>query len=141
MCTFSVLSQGITFKGCQKNSSISERHMNLVLWYPTGDSFNLKGFGDADYAGHMVDRKRTSGMEHLLGPCLISWATRKRNSVALSTDEAEYVAATSCCAQLLWIKKKLQDFGIKTGCIPILCYNNSSMNMAKNRVQHKVPNT
>ena len=59
--------------------------INLVLWYPTGDSFDLKGFADADYAGHMVDRKSTSGMAHFLGPCLISWATRKQNSVALST--------------------------------------------------------
>ncbi|XP_070013939.1 secreted RxLR effector protein 161-like [Nicotiana sylvestris] len=48
--------------------------------------------------------KSTSGMSHFLGSCLISWGTRKQNSVALSTAEAEYVAAASCCAQLIWIK-------------------------------------
>ena len=79
--------------------------MNLVLWYPSGDSFDLIGFADADYAGYLVDRKSTSGMANILGPCLVSWATRKQNSVALSTAEAEYVAAASCCAQLLWIKQ------------------------------------
>ena len=76
-------------------------------------------------------------MAHFLGPCLISWATRKQNSVALSTAEAEYVATTSCCAQLLWLKKQLKDFGKETGCIPILYDNTSDMNMAKNPVQHK----
>ena len=76
-------------------------------------------------------------MAQFLGPCLISWATRKQNSVALSTAEAEYVAAASCCAQILWIKQQLKDFGIETGYIPILCDNTSAMNMAKNSVQHK----
>ncbi|XP_070030759.1 uncharacterized mitochondrial protein AtMg00810-like [Nicotiana sylvestris] len=60
-----------------------------------GDSFNLIGYADADYAGYLVDRKSTSGMAHFLGSCLISWGTRKQNSVALSTTEVEYVAATS----------------------------------------------
>ena len=53
------------------------------------------------------------------------------------TAEAEYVAAASCCAQLLWIKQQLKDFVIKTGCIPIMCDNTSAINMAKNPVQHK----
>ncbi|XP_070022946.1 secreted RxLR effector protein 161-like [Nicotiana sylvestris] len=71
---------------------------DLVLYYPSGDSFNLIKYADADYAGYLVDKKRTYGMAHFLGSCLISWGTRKQNSVALSTAEAEYVAAVSCCA-------------------------------------------
>ncbi|XP_070018052.1 secreted RxLR effector protein 161-like [Nicotiana sylvestris] len=67
-------------------------------------NFNLVGYDDVDYAGFLVDRKSTSGMAHFLGSCLVSWATKKHNSVALSTAEAEYVVAASCCAQLLWIK-------------------------------------
>ena len=76
-------------------------------------------------------------MANFLGPCLVSWTTRKQNSVALSTTEAEYIAVASCCAQLLWIKQQLKDFVIKTGCIPIMCDNTSAINMAKNPVQHK----
>ncbi|XP_070049919.1 secreted RxLR effector protein 161-like [Nicotiana tabacum] len=57
----------------------------LVLHYPSGDNFDLVGYVDADYAGYLVDRKSTSG-------CY------------LSTVEAKYVVATSCCTQLLWIK-------------------------------------
>nr|XP_016463808.1 PREDICTED: uncharacterized mitochondrial protein AtMg00810-like [Nicotiana tabacum] len=55
-----------------------------------------------DYVQHF--RKNTSGTAHFLGSCLVSWGTRKQNSVALSTTEVEYVAATSCCAELLWIR-------------------------------------
>ncbi|XP_016443547.1 secreted RxLR effector protein 161-like [Nicotiana tabacum] len=86
---------------------------DLCLWYHKDSNFNLVGCADADYAGFLVDRKRTSGMTHFLGSCLVSWATKKQNSVALSTAEAEYVATSSCCAQLLWIKRQLMDFGIE----------------------------
>ncbi|XP_033515274.1 secreted RxLR effector protein 161-like [Nicotiana tomentosiformis] len=75
---------------------------DLVLNYPSGDNFDLIGYDDA---GYLVDRKSTFGMAYFLGSCLISWGTKKQNSVALSTAEAEYVATISCCAQLLWIKQ------------------------------------
>ncbi|XP_070045154.1 uncharacterized mitochondrial protein AtMg00810-like [Nicotiana tomentosiformis] len=67
--------------------------------------------------GYLVDRKSTSGMAHFLGSCLISLGTRKQNSVALSTTEAEYVAVSSCCAQLLWIKQQLEDFLMYSDCV------------------------
>ncbi|XP_070003844.1 secreted RxLR effector protein 161-like [Nicotiana sylvestris] len=51
---------------------------DLVLYYPSGDSFYLIGYADADYAGYLVVRKSTSGMAHFLGSCLISWGTRSR---------------------------------------------------------------
>ena len=66
-----------------------------------------------------------------------SWATKKQHSVAMSTAEAEYVAAASCCAQLLWIKQQLKDFCVDTGCIPIYCDNTSAINISKNLCQHK----
>ncbi|XP_070001843.1 secreted RxLR effector protein 161-like [Nicotiana sylvestris] len=74
---------------------------NLCLWYPKGSNFNLVGYVDADYACFLVDGKSTSGMAHFLGSCLVSWATKKQNSMALSAGKTEYVVATSCCAQLL----------------------------------------
>ncbi|XP_070019535.1 secreted RxLR effector protein 161-like [Nicotiana sylvestris] len=77
---------------------------DLCLWYPKGSNSNIVGYANAEYAGFLVDRKSTSCMAYFLGSCLVSWATKKQNSVALSTAEAEYVVATSCCAQLLWIK-------------------------------------
>ncbi|XP_070006465.1 uncharacterized mitochondrial protein AtMg00810-like [Nicotiana sylvestris] len=59
------------------------------------NNFNLVGYVDADYAGFLMDKKSTLGMIDFLGSFLMSWATKKQNSVALSTAEAEYVVATS----------------------------------------------
>ncbi|XP_070025568.1 secreted RxLR effector protein 161-like [Nicotiana sylvestris] len=68
---------------------------DLVLYYPSGESFDLIRYADADYVGYLVDRKSTFGMAHFLGSCLISWGTRKQNSMALSTAEVEYVVVAS----------------------------------------------
>ncbi|XP_070025509.1 secreted RxLR effector protein 161-like [Nicotiana sylvestris] len=68
---------------------------DLCLWYPKGSNFNLVGYVDADYAVFLVDRKNTSFMAHFLGSCLMSWATKKQNLVALSTAKVEYVDIAS----------------------------------------------
>lgn len=66
---------------------------NICLWYSRGNNFDLVGYPDADYEGFHVDRKNTSGTDHFLGSCFVSWGTKKQNSVNLSTTEAEYVVA------------------------------------------------
>ncbi|CAM8899973.1 unnamed protein product [Rhodiola kirilowii] len=71
---------------------------DLCLFYPRGGELRLEAYTDADYAGCKTDRKSTSGMAQYLGPCLISWASKKQSSIALSTAEAEYIAAAACCA-------------------------------------------
>jgi hypothetical protein len=71
---------------------------NLGLWYPKGSHFELLGYSDVDYVGCKVDRKITSRTYQFLGRSLVSWSSKKQNFVALSTAEAEYVAAGSCCA-------------------------------------------
>lgn len=86
---------------------------------------------------NLVDRKSTTGMAHFLWSCLITWSTKKQNSLALSTAEAEYVTTSSFCAQLLWIKQQLMDFGIDVGCFSIFFDNTSAINIAKNPVQRK----
>jgi hypothetical protein len=62
------------------------------LWYPKGSTFNLIGYSDADWAGCKIDRNSTSGIYQFVGRSLVSWASKKQNSVALSTTEAEYIA-------------------------------------------------
>ena len=62
--------------------------------------------------------------------------SKKQNSISLSTAEAEYIAAGSCCAQLIWMKQMLMDYGIQQEKFPILCDNKSAINIAKNHVQH-----
>ncbi|WMV38147.1 hypothetical protein MTR67_031532 [Solanum verrucosum] len=92
---------------------------DLGLRYSKGSNFNIVDYAYVDNVGYLVDRKSTTGMAHFLGTCLISWSTKKQNSVTLSTAEAEYVAVGSCCAQLLSIKKQLVDFGMNVGRVPI----------------------
>jgi hypothetical protein len=75
----------------------------LRLWYPKGFCFELLGYSNADYTGCKIDRKSTFGTCQFLGQSLISWPSKKQNSVTLSTAEAGYVTAGSSCAQLLWM--------------------------------------
>ena len=62
--------------------------------------------------------------------------SKKQNSIALSTAEAEYITAGNCYAQILWIKQQLSDFGVSMSNIPIFCNNTSAINITKNPVQH-----
>jgi hypothetical protein len=108
---------------------------NLGIWYHKGAQFILIGY--SDYAGCKIDRKSTLGTCQLIERSLVSWSSKKQNSVALSTAETKYVSTDSCCAQLLWMKQTLLDYGVKFDWIPLLCDNESSMKIAINPVQHK----
>ncbi|GJR69565.1 hypothetical protein Tco_0015630 [Tanacetum coccineum] len=85
---------------------------NLGLWYPKGSGFDLKAYSDSDYAGCNLDRKSTSGGCQILGGKLVCWSAKTQSSVAMSSAEAEYVAAAGCCAQVLWIKSQLADYDV-----------------------------
>jgi hypothetical protein len=108
---------------------------NIGLWYPKGAQFELIGYSDSDYAGCKVDRKSTSGCCQFLERSLVSWSSKKQNSVALSTAEAEYIFVGNCCAQLLWMKRTLLDYGISFKNVPLLCDNESVIKLATNPVQ------
>ncbi|WVZ93752.1 hypothetical protein U9M48_039709, partial [Paspalum notatum var. saurae] len=108
----------------------------LGLWYSSGYSLSLRGFSYADHAGCRIDRKSTFGTCQLLGTSLVSWSSHKQASVSLSTTEAEYIAAASCCSQLLWMKATLSDFGLKYGRIPLLVDSTSAISVAKNPILH-----
>ena len=110
---------------------------NYGLWYPRDTDLTLHAYTDADWAGSMDDRKSTSGGAFFMGSRLVSWFSKKQSSISLSTAKEEYVAAASCCTQLLWMMQILQDF--KTNCtqtISILCDNTSAISVSKNPVMH-----
>ncbi|GKD42804.1 retrovirus-related pol polyprotein from transposon TNT 1-94 [Tanacetum coccineum] len=73
----------------------------LGLWYPKDSPFDLVAYTDSDYARVSLDRKSTIGGCQFLGNRLISWQCKKQTVVANSITEAEYVAASSCCRQVL----------------------------------------
>jgi hypothetical protein len=106
------------------------------LWYPKGSTFDLIGYSDADWVGCKIDRKSTSGTCQFLGRSPVSWASKKQNSVALSTAEAEYIVAGHCCAQLLWMRQTLRVYGYKLSKVTLLCDIESVIRMADNLVEH-----
>ncbi|KAJ9557676.1 hypothetical protein OSB04_012290 [Centaurea solstitialis] len=108
----------------------------LGLWYPKDSSFELISFTDSDYGGCKLDRKSTSGSCQFLGDKLVSWTSKKQNCVSTSTTEAEYVAAASCCSQVLWMKTQLLDYGYKLKRVPIYCDSESAIAITSNPVQH-----
>jgi hypothetical protein len=102
---------------------------------PKGSTFDLIRYSDADYAGCKIDRKSTSGTCQFLGRSSVSWASKKQNSVPISTAEAEYIAAGHCYAQLLWMRQTLRDYGYKLSKVPLICDNESAIRMADDPVE------
>ncbi|KAJ9566525.1 LOW QUALITY PROTEIN: hypothetical protein OSB04_002491 [Centaurea solstitialis] len=109
---------------------------NLGLWYSKDSGFDLIAYSDSDFAGCKLDRKSTTGGCQLLGGKLVSWTSKKQNSVSTSTAEAEYVAAGRCCVQVPWMRNQLQDYDIKLSKILIYCDNTSAIAIANNPVLH-----
>ena len=111
--------------------------MDYGLWYPKSNNFTLKAFTDADWAGSVDDRKSTSGATFFLGNCLVSWLSKKQSSILLSTIQDEYIAAASCCTQVIWMKQTLEYILIKyEDLIVISCDNTSATNISRNHVMH-----
>ena len=137
MCKISILTKRKSFEGYKENIEVLKAYIKCwFVVYPKGAKFELVGYSDSDYAGCKVERKSTSGTCQLLGRSLVSWSSKKQNSVALSTAEAEYISAGSCCAQILWMKATLNDFRIKFKIVPLLCDNESAIKLTNNPVQH-----
>ncbi|GJU26585.1 ribonuclease H-like domain, reverse transcriptase, RNA-dependent DNA polymerase [Tanacetum coccineum] len=108
----------------------------LGLWYPKDSPFHLEAFSDSDYAGDNHDRRSTSGGCQYLGRRLVSWQCKKQTIVAISSTEAEYVAAASCCAQVLWMQNQLLDYGFNFMNTEIHIDNESTICIVKNPVLH-----
>nr|GFA21518.1 hypothetical protein [Tanacetum cinerariifolium] len=116
--------------------STHPRTVNMGLWYTKDSGFKLTGFSDADYAGCKDTFKSTSGGAQFLGEKLVSWSSKKQDCMALSTAKAEYVSLSACCAQVLWTRTQLTDYGFHFNKIPIYCDSKSAIVTSCNPVQH-----
>nr|GEZ19363.1 retrovirus-related Pol polyprotein from transposon TNT 1-94 [Tanacetum cinerariifolium] len=110
--------------------------VNTGLWYTKDFGFELTRFSDADYAGCKDSFKSTSGGAQFLGEKLVSWSSKKQDCTVLSTAEAEYVSLSACCAQILWMRTQLTDYGFNFTKIPIYCDSKSAIAISCNPVQH-----
>ncbi|GJY94588.1 putative ribonuclease H-like domain-containing protein [Tanacetum coccineum] len=108
----------------------------LGLWYPKDSPFDLEAYNNSDYAGASLDRKSTIGGCQFLRSRLISWQCKKQTIVATSTIEVEYVAAASCCGQVLWIQNQMLDYGYNFMNTKIFIDNESTICIVKNPVFH-----
>lgn len=77
--------------------------------YKQEEDNNLVGYTDSDWAGSVDDRKSTSGYVFFLGSKVITWSSKKQNTVALSSAEAEYMSATSAACEAVWLRRILDD--------------------------------
>lgn len=106
------------------------------MYYPIGDA-KLIGYTDSDWGGSVDDMKSTSGYAFSFGSGIFSWVSKKQDTTALSSAEAEYVSASLGTCQALWLRKILEDLGEKQDCGTVMyCDNKSAILMAKNPVHH-----
>nr|GFA28972.1 copia protein [Tanacetum cinerariifolium] len=108
----------------------------VIFGEPLTRVFGIRRFSDADYAGCKDTFKSTSGGAQFLGEKLVSWSSKKQDCTALSTAEAEYVSLSTCCAQVLWMRTQLTDYGFHLNKIPIYCDSKSAIAISCNPVQH-----
>lgn len=101
------------------------------------DEKDLLGYTDSDYAGDLNDRKSTSGYVFMLNSGAISWCSKKQPIVTLSSTEAEYVAASLCSCQAIWLRRLMETVQQQQrGPTTIFCDNVSAIKISKNPVLH-----
>ncbi|GJS78251.1 retrovirus-related pol polyprotein from transposon TNT 1-94 [Tanacetum coccineum] len=110
--------------------------INMGLWYSKDSGFELIAYADADHAGCNDDCKSTSGGIQFLGDKLVSWSSKKQDCTAMSSAEAEYVSLSACCAQVIWMRTQLLDYGFRFNKIPIYCDSKSAIAISCNPIQH-----
>ncbi|GKD48356.1 putative ribonuclease H-like domain-containing protein [Tanacetum coccineum] len=109
---------------------------NMGLWYSKDTSIALTAYADVDHVGCQDIRRSTYGSAQFLGDRLVSWSSKKQKSTAITSTEAEYIALTGCCAQILWMRSQLTDYGFAFAKIPLYCDNKSAIARCCNNVQH-----
>ncbi|KAG5868384.1 hypothetical protein JTB14_018174 [Gonioctena quinquepunctata] len=140
--TVNVLSQYCVDPSTIHNSSVhhlfrylkGSRHYKLI-YKPVG-SPSLKLYSDASFANSLDDRRSYTGFVAFYGGSVVCWCTKKQQSVAVSTTEAEYMALSSTCRQAMWMSQLLEDLGQNIKPL-LLCDNQSTIHLSVNPVMHQ----
>nr|GEU94649.1 uncharacterized mitochondrial protein AtMg00810-like [Tanacetum cinerariifolium] len=115
--------------------------INMGLWYTKDSGFELTGFSDADHARCQDFFKCTFGETQFIGEKLVNWSSKKQDCITLSTTEAEYVSLSACCAQVLWMRTQLTDYGFHFNKVPIYYDSKLAIAISCNSSNTKEPNT
>ena len=111
--------------------------MELGIWFRKSADMKLIGYTDSDWAGSHDDMKSTSAYVFSIGSGAFSWNSKKQETVAQSSAEAEYISAAAAVNQAIWLRKVLEDLNQKQKeATDIFCDNKSAVAMVKNPVFH-----
>nr|GEU36079.1 hypothetical protein [Tanacetum cinerariifolium] len=110
--------------------------INWGLWYSKDTAMALTAYADANHAGCQDTRRSTSESAQFLCDKLVSWSSKKQKSTVISIIEVKYIAMSGCCAQILWMRSQLTDYGFDVNKIPLYCDNCSAIALCCNNVQH-----
>ncbi|GJY42936.1 retrovirus-related pol polyprotein from transposon TNT 1-94 [Tanacetum coccineum] len=110
--------------------------INIDLWYSKDIGIALTTYADADHAGCQDTRRSIYGSAQFLSYRLVSWSLKKQKSTTISTTEAGYISLSECCAQILWMRSQLIDYGFAFNKIPLYNDNKSVIALCCNNVQH-----
>ncbi|GKC05757.1 uncharacterized mitochondrial protein-like protein [Tanacetum coccineum] len=109
--------------------------INMGLWYPKDTGFELTPFSDSDHVVCLDSRKSTSGgIQFLDGDKLVSLSSKKQDCTSMSFVEAENVSLSACCAQVLWLRTQLTDYGFHFDKIPVYCDSKAAITISCNPV-------
>jgi hypothetical protein len=105
-----------------------------ITYEPSYTSDDLKGYADADFAGDIDTRRSTTGYVFTLSGGAISWSSRLQPTVAVSTAEAEYMAAAFAVKEALWLRKLMADLGLGMKPVKIYGDNQSALKLIKHPI-------
>nr|GEX91851.1 copia protein [Tanacetum cinerariifolium] len=109
--------------------------INIGLWYSKDSSFELTAFLDVDHAECLDTRKSTSRGIQFLSDKLVSWMSKKHDCIVMSLAKAEYVALSTSCTQVMWMRTQLKDYGFDYNKIPLYYDYQSAIAISCNPVQ------
>ncbi|KAL4271204.1 hypothetical protein GQ457_13G028940 [Hibiscus cannabinus] len=109
--------------------------LNVALCYG-GSDFLISGYVDSDYAGDLDKSKSTTGYVFTITGGAVSWVSKLQSVVAMSTTEAEYVAATQASKEAMWLKMLLEELGHKQEYVSLFCDSQSALHLARNPAFH-----
>lgn len=111
---------------------------NFGLCYKQTEKNELIGYSDADYANDVETRRSVTGYVFILNGAAVTWCSQRQQSVALSTTEAEFMAACAATKEAMWLKQLLSDVGeFKQNSVCINIDNQSTISVIKNTDFHK----
>jgi len=138
LCRFSSNPGMVHWKAVKHLFRYLQGSKDLKLTYsPSSSSEFFTTYSDADHGGNPDTGKSTTGYAVKIGTGAVSWSSKLQSMVALSTTEAEYIAATSSAMECLWMRSFLSELGYSVDGPSLMCMDNqSAVQVAKNPEHH-----